>query len=30
MELVAVIMKGETSEKRFEDARTLLNYGFST
>ena len=30
MELVAVIMKGETSEKRFEDAKTLLNYGFST
>ena len=30
MELVAVIMKGETSEKRFEDAKALLNYGFST
>ena len=30
MELVAVIMKGETSEKRFEDAKTLLTYGFST
>ena len=30
MELVAVIMKGESSEKRFEDAKTLLNYGFST
>ena len=30
MELVAVIMKGETSEKRFADAKALLNYGFST
>ena len=30
MELVAVIMKGETSDKRFEDAKTLLSYGFST
>ena len=30
MELIAVIMKGETSAKRNEDAKTLLNYGFST
>ena len=30
MELIAVIMKGETSDKRFEDAKALLNYGFST
>ncbi|MBR1690219.1 MAG: D-alanyl-D-alanine carboxypeptidase [Oscillibacter sp.] len=30
MELIAVILKGETSEKRFEDAKALLNYGFST
>lgn len=30
MELIAVIMKGETSDKRNEDAKTLLNYGFST
>ena len=30
MELIAVIMKGETSEKRFEDAKALLNHGFST
>ena len=30
MELIAVIMKGETADKRNEDAKTLLNYGFST
>ena len=29
MELIAVVLKGETSAKRFEDAKTLLNYGFS-
>ncbi len=30
MELIAVIMKDDTSAQRQEDARTLLNYGFST
>lgn len=30
MELIAVIMKGATSPQRFEDAKTLLSYGFST
>lgn len=30
MELIAVIMKGTTSAQRFEDAKTLLSYGFST
>ncbi len=30
MELIAAIMKGPTSNQRFEDAKTLLNYGFST
>ena len=30
MELIAVVMKGLTGEKRFADAKTLLNYGFST
>ncbi len=30
MELIAVIMKGETSDKRNTDAKALLNYGFST
>ena len=30
MELIAVIMKGSTSKQRFEDAKTLLNYGFAT
>ena len=30
MELIAVILGGETSQQRFEDAKTLLNYGFST
>lgn len=29
MELIAVILKGETSAKRFQDAKTLLSYGFS-
>ena len=29
MELIAVILKGETSAKRFDDARTLLNWGFA-
>ncbi len=27
--LIAVILGGETSDKRFEDAKTLLNFGFS-
>ena len=30
MELIAVIMKGATSAQRFEDAQTLLNYGFAS
>ncbi len=30
MELIAVVMKGETSDKRNTDAKSLLNYGFST
>ena len=30
MELIAVIMKAPTSAQRFQDAQTLLNYGFST
>ncbi len=30
MELIAVVLKGTTSQQRFEDAKTLLNYGFST
>ena len=30
MELIAVIMKGATSNQRFEDAKTLLSHGFST
>lgn len=30
MELIAVIMKGQTADKRNTDAKTLLNYGFST
>ncbi len=29
MELIAVIMKDATSNQRFEDAKTLLTYGFS-
>ena len=28
MELIAVIMNGETSKSRFQDAITLLNYGY--
>ncbi|MBR4283061.1 MAG: D-alanyl-D-alanine carboxypeptidase [Clostridia bacterium] len=28
-ELVAVILNGETSDKRFADAKVLLNYGFA-
>ena len=30
MELIAVVLGGETSQQRFEDAKTLLNYGLST
>ena len=30
MELISVIMKAPTSAQRFEDTKTLLNYGFST
>ena len=30
MELIAVILKDATSAQRFEDAKTLLGYGFST
>lgn len=30
MELIAVVLKGASSQQRFEDAKTLLNYGFST
>ena len=30
MELIAVVMKGKTSDERFTDARTLLDYGFAT
>ncbi len=30
MELIAVVLKGTTSQQRFEDAKTMLNYGFST
>ena len=29
MELIAVTLKADTSEARFEDAKKLLNYGFS-
>lgn len=29
MELIAVVMNGETSKSRFQDAVTMLNYGFS-
>ncbi|MBE6989870.1 MAG: D-alanyl-D-alanine carboxypeptidase [Ruminococcaceae bacterium] len=29
MELIAVTMKADTSNQRFEDAKALLNYGFS-
>ena len=28
MELIAVVLGGSTSDKRFTDAKTLLNYGF--
>lgn len=27
--MISVILGGETSQKRFDDARTLLNYGFA-
>ena len=30
MELIAVVLNGSTSQQRFEDAKTMLNYGFST
>lgn len=30
MELIAVVMKGETADKRNADAKALLNYGFSS
>ena len=30
MELISVIMKAPTSAQRFDDAKTLLGYGFST
>lgn len=30
MELIAVVMKGETADSRNTDAKALLNYGFST
>ena len=29
MELIAVILNGETSKSRFQDAKTLLNYGYA-
>lgn len=29
MELIAVVLKGKTSDERFTDAKALLNYGFS-
>lgn len=29
MELIAVVLKGSTSDKRFADAKALLNYGFA-
>ncbi len=29
LSLIAVVLGGETSNQRFEDAKTLLNYGFS-
>lgn len=29
MELIAVVMKGPTSEKRFESAKAMLNFGFA-
>ena len=30
MELIAVILDGATSAQRFEDAKTLLSYGFAS
>ena len=30
MELIAVVLKGPTSDERFADARALLDYGFAT
>ena len=30
MELIAVVLKSKTSDERFSDAKSLLNYGFST
>ena len=30
MELIAVVLKGSASQQRFEDAKTMLNYGFAT
>ena len=30
MELIAVVLKGKTIDERFSDAKSLLNYGFST
>lgn len=29
MELIAVVLKGKTSDERFADAKALLNYGFA-
>ena len=29
MELIAVVMKGRTSDERFADARAMLDYGFA-
>ncbi len=29
LSLIAVVLGGETSDKRFEDAKAMLNYGFS-
>ena len=30
MELIAVVMRAPTSAHRFEDAKTLLDYGFAS
>lgn len=30
MELIAVVLKSPSGQQRFEDAKALLNYGFST
>ena len=30
MELIAVVLKGKTSDERFSDAKSLLNHGFPT